>query len=77
MTCLTTLLLVSCLAGCGLLTKDKPVTSCSWVEPIRPSWRDVLTRGTMLAIVTHNNSWAKVNKIPLPKRKPKPKGKAP
>lgn len=71
MTWLTMILLVSCLAGCGW-TEGKPVTTCSWVKPIRPSWNDVLTRGTAQQIVTHNNAWAEINHIPLPKKKPRP-----
>lgn len=43
------------LAGCA--TKPTVITQCTWVKPIYPSKDDVLTKGTKVQIVVHNESW--------------------
>ena len=48
------------ISGCASITATKPNVSvtneCSWTETIRPSRKDVLTRGTQEQIVTHNEN---------------------
>lgn len=42
-------------AGCA----PTVVSECAWARPILPSPRDVLTRGTVEAVVAHNELWEK------------------
>ena len=54
--CLIAMLTSASISGCA--TKTIVVDSaCTAFEPIYPSRRDVLTRGTIDQILTHNMTW--------------------
>ena len=52
------LLLLSLMsAGIGCTTVGPATNDCSWVKPIYVSKADVLTDGTVEAILRHNETW--------------------
>jgi hypothetical protein len=55
------LLLVSltlAVSACG--TVGPAIDSCVWVKPIYVSKQDVLTDGTVAAILAHNEKWQEI-----------------
>lgn len=51
-------LLISLTFSVSACATSGPVTdSCSWVKPILVSREDVLTDGTVVQILTHNEKW--------------------
>ena len=54
------ILLLIAVSTAGCATDPRLKSDCDWVQPIRPSRSDVLTRQTKEQILAHNEAGAKI-----------------